>query len=385
MIESTGAILGLAHWDGTLYLDREAIIDPLHHLYAHAGETHSAATLISYRESLATLLHEQAHFLGPTNATQEAARDAFIKPGSRQLEEGITEAWAQDHLDAYLHHLGIDKAAPGITSIQAPGYYAAFVPAVRTLTTDLESRNNLAPGELLALLNRQTAAGQLPTLVALTYNSTRLPDLEPPNAPTRDRLESILRSGLAHLDNFEFAPPETATANSLTTAHQLLDHLHHEIQSAESAYTFRPHLTAIRPTESRHALLPHLDEAQRSESRHTLHPHLDEVRPTESTHTLNPHRDEAQRSESRQTLRPHLDELRPAESTYTLRPHEHATPSPTHTALAGVAPPSRRPTPQPQPTSPTPRALVSPHHPSTGTRPQPPRPNPQPRDLHQTR
>ncbi|GAA1604577.1 hypothetical protein GCM10009804_71070 [Kribbella hippodromi] len=336
VVESTGAMLGLAHWDGTLYLDREAIIDPLHHLYAHAGETQSAATLIRYRESLATLLHEHAHFLGPTNATQEAAREAFVKPGSRQLEEGVTEAWAQDHLDAYIRHLGIDKAAPGITSIQAPGYYAAFVPAVRTLTTDLESRNNLAPGELLALLNRQTAAGQLPLLVALTYNSTRLPDLEPPDTPTRSRLESILRSGLAHLDNFEFAPPEAATASSLTTAHQLLDHLHQEIQSAESAYTFSPHLPAIPPpTHTAPAALP--------SPTHTALPSPTHVAAPSPTHADAP------------------------------SPTHTAVPSPTHTALSGVAPPTHRPTP-PSPTTPPPRAAVS-HHPSTGTRPKRPTPN----------
>lgn len=242
--ESAAPILGLAHWDGTLYLDRETILDPLHHLYEHAGEERPASTLVSYRESLATLLHEHAHFLGPSGSSQEAAREAFTKPGSRQLEEGVTEAWAQDHLDEYIRRLGIDKVAPGIDSVQASGYYAAFVPAVRELTSDLESRNDLRQGEVLDLLNRQTAASQLPLLVTLVYNSTRLPDLEPAGDNTRSRLESILRAGLDHLDNYELAPPDFATINSLTTAGHVLEHLNHEIQSAESAYPSSPHPTA---------------------------------------------------------------------------------------------------------------------------------------------
>jgi hypothetical protein len=256
--ESAAPILGLAHWDGTLYLDRESILDPLHHLYEHAGEERPASTLVSYRESLATLLHEHAHFLGPAGSSQEAAREAFTKPGSRQLEEGVTEAWAQDHLDEYIHRLGIDKVAPGIDSVQASGYYAAFVPAVRDLTSDLEFRNDLRQGEILDLLNRQTAASQMPLLVTLVYNSTRLPDLEPAGADTRSRLESILRSGLEHLDNYELAPPDFATINSLATAGHIRDHLNHEIHSTESAYPYTPpHAItpphAVAPT---HALAP---------------------------------------------------------------------------------------------------------------------------------
>ncbi|GAA3079976.1 hypothetical protein JOF29_004869 [Kribbella aluminosa] len=238
VVATSSAILGLAHWDGTLYLDHDAILAPLQHLYEHAGEYHAPPTLRAYRESLATILHEHAHFLGPSGATQEAAREGFVKPGSRELEEGVTEAWAQDHLDAYLNRLGVDKVAPGINSVRSGGYYAAFVPAVRHLTADLDTRNNQPPGHTLQSLNCQTAAGQFPLLVDHLYNSTRLPTLESPAATTRSHLESILRTGLSHLDVYELVAPDLATKKSRLTAENLLTHLDHEIQSAESAYTF---------------------------------------------------------------------------------------------------------------------------------------------------
>ncbi|TDX08664.1 hypothetical protein [Kribbella sp. VKM Ac-2566] len=257
IIESSSAMLGLAHWDGTLYLDRESIVDPLRHLYEHAGATRPTPTLIAYRESLATLLHEHAHFLGPTDATQEAAREAFTKLGSRQLEEGVTEAWAQDHLDDFIHRLGIDKVAPGIDSVRSNGYYAAFVPAVRELTTELDTRNGFPAGETLSLLNRQTAAGQFPLLVDAVYNSTRLPDLEPPSADTRSRLESILRSGLAHLETYELSPPDLATTNSLATANQVLSHLDHETHTAEATYTFNQPDPCVLPPPTRRIPSPH--------------------------------------------------------------------------------------------------------------------------------
>ncbi len=257
IIESSSAMLGLAHWDGTLYLDRESIVDPLRHLYEHAGAIRPTPTLIAYRESLATLLHEHAHFLGPDDATQEAAREAFTKLGSRQLEEGVTEAWAQDHLDDFILRLGIDKVAPGIDSVRSDGYYAAFVPAVREITTDLDTCNGFPPGETLSVLNRQTAAGQFPALLDLVYNSTRLPDLEPSGADTRSRLESILRSGLAHLETYELSPPDLATTNSLDTANQLLAHLHHETHTAEATYAFTQPDPCALPPPTRRIPSPH--------------------------------------------------------------------------------------------------------------------------------
>ncbi|MEU8223022.1 hypothetical protein [Kribbella sp. NPDC048915] len=222
IIESAGVMLGLAHWDGTLYLDREAIVDPLRHLYDHAGEPRPDQTLVAYRESLSTLLHEHAHFLGPEDASQEAAREAFTKPGSRPLEEGVTEAWAHDHLDEFIRRLGIDKVAPGINTVRTDGYYAAFVPAIRELTTHLDTHNGFPPGHTLTLLNRQTAAGQFPLLTDLTCTA----HCAEPTPESKAHLESTLRTSLASLEPFELIPPQQATQNSLSTAAQLLTSLH---------------------------------------------------------------------------------------------------------------------------------------------------------------
>ncbi|MGZ0149904.1 hypothetical protein ACXJJ3_22785 [Kribbella sp. WER1] len=256
VVATSSVMLGLAHWDGTLYLDREEILEPLQHMYEHAGEYQAPPILLAYKESLATILHEHAHFLGPSGATQDAAREGFLKPGSRELEEGVTEAWAQDHLDEYIRRLGIDKVAPGIKSVRSGGYYPAFVPAVRHLAADLDARTNHPPGHTLKSLNRQTAAGQFPLLVGRLYNSTRLPTLEPPDAPTRAQLETILRTGLSRLDSHEIASPDEAAAKSRRTAEAVLTHLNQEIQTAESTYactrTALSGLAVPRPTATTH-------------------------------------------------------------------------------------------------------------------------------------
>ena len=291
VIEATGEVLGLAHWDGTLYLG-DTILDPLRQMYERSGEKQPIPDLVRYRESLATILHEQAHFLGPAGATQEAARGAFTQPGGRQLEEGVAEAWAQDHLNDFLTRLGVDKVAPGIKDVKAGGYYPAFVPAVRILTTDLENRAGLDRGEVLNALNRQTAEGQLPLLVTLLYNSSRLPDLDtPPKRPKlRGRLEALLRDGLTQLDAFELHPPGFAAARSRSTAGALLNRLNTELPAAESAHS--PHPTACAlptpapPTPSRLIPSPH-HTALSALAPPTHHP--PSTRPTSANpHTRNP-------------------------------------------------------------------------------------------------
>ena len=243
VIESTGEVLGFAHWDGTLYLG-ESILDPLRQMYERSGEKQPVADLVRYRESLATILHEQAHFLGPAGATQEAARGAFTRPGGRQLEEGVAEAWAQDHLNDFVSRVGVDKVAPGINDVKNGGYYPAYVPAVRILTTELENRAGLDRGEVLEALNRQTAEGQLPLVVGLLYNTTRLPEFETAaeGAEVRGRLEAVLREGLPQLDGFEGLPPGYAAARSRSTTGALLDRLDTELKAAEAQHF--PHPTA---------------------------------------------------------------------------------------------------------------------------------------------
>ncbi|WP_460666695.1 hypothetical protein, partial [Kribbella swartbergensis] len=240
VIETTGEVLGLAGWDRTLYLG-DSILDPLRRMYERFGEVQPLPDLARYRESLATILHEQAHFLGPAGATQEAARGAFTQPGGRQLEEGVAEAWVQDNLDAFLARLGVEKVAPGIENVRAGGYYPAFVPAVRILTADLEDRAGLHRGAVLNALNRQTAEGQFPLLVSLLYNSSRLPDLDSPAeaAGVRDRLETLLRDGLLQLDAYELLPPGFAAARSRSTTGALLTRLHTELRTSEALH--HPH------------------------------------------------------------------------------------------------------------------------------------------------
>ncbi|TDU89931.1 hypothetical protein EV138_3512 [Kribbella voronezhensis] len=246
VVEAGEGILGLAHWDGTLHLDRECILDPLRSLYAEPALSRSEEDLVRCREALVTVLHEQSHFLGPAGATQEAARVAFRLPGARALEEGVAEAWAHDQLDDYLQRLGIDKVAPGIAEVRSTPSYQAFVPAVRLLATDLDRRAGLPRGTTLSALNRQTAEGQWPLIVDSAYRSSRLPDLVPPDREpaVRLRLETTLRDSFNSLARYEADPRDLAATKSLATGHHAIQRLTEEIATAEAIFD-RPHPPSI--------------------------------------------------------------------------------------------------------------------------------------------
>ncbi|WP_433012726.1 hypothetical protein [Kribbella sp. CA-294648] len=253
IIEADDGVLGLAHWDGTLHLDRDFILDPLQDLYRRPGESRTDAELTRCRDALLTLLHEQSHFLGPAGATQEAAHAAFKLPGGRPLEEGVAEAWAHDHLDDYLRELEIDKVAPGIVDIRTEPSYAAFVPAVRLFTAHLDRQTGAPPGETLHLLNRQTAEGQWPMAIALIYNSTRLPDLVPSTdePPIRHHLEETLRNSFKSLELYEPFPRGFAASRSHAATTRLLTTLHQSLTTTEHHHTPPPprtHLHLPPPT-----------------------------------------------------------------------------------------------------------------------------------------
>jgi hypothetical protein len=258
IVEAGEGILGLAHWDGTLHLDREYILDPLRDLYDRADGPRTEAELLRCREALVTLLHEQSHFLGPAGATQEAARAAFKLPGSRVLEEGVAEAWAHDHLNDYIRELGIDKVAPGILHVRSEPSYAAFVPGVRLFAADLDRLSGAPAGETLDLLNRQTAEGQWHQAVTRIYHSTRLPHLVPPDQvpAVRLHLEQALRSSFKGLELYEPLPRGFAASRSHAATTRTLTFLHQELATAERHYTPTTRPTRIHLTPPTSSLPP---------------------------------------------------------------------------------------------------------------------------------
>ncbi|GAA0936615.1 hypothetical protein GCM10009554_24270 [Kribbella koreensis] len=209
LIETDNGDLGVANWDGSLELDREAVTQPLRDMYSSPGEQRDDATLTEYRDAFVTLLHEQSHFLGPEGATQDGARIAFQEFEAQALEEGVTEAWAQDNLDDYLERTGADQIAPGIETATSETSYPEFVPAARELASGIGEQAGMTQGEVLTELNNQTAEGQWSRATDLLYESSDLPQLVPPDQEesVKQAIEQKMREEYGRLDGLDEDSP----------------------------------------------------------------------------------------------------------------------------------------------------------------------------------
>ncbi|MDX6258473.1 MAG: hypothetical protein QOH84_161, partial [Kribbellaceae bacterium] len=209
LIETDSDTLGVANWDGSLELDREAVIEPLRDMYSSPGEQRDDATLTEYRDAFATLLHEQSHFLGPEGASQDEASIAFQELGAQALEEGVTEAWTQDNLDEYLQRTGADEVAPGIEAATSESSYPEFVPAARELASGIGEQAGMTQGEVLTELNNQTAEGQWSRATELLYESSDLPELVPPDqeASVKQGIEQKMREEFGRLNGLDEDSP----------------------------------------------------------------------------------------------------------------------------------------------------------------------------------
>ncbi|MFC0624956.1 hypothetical protein [Kribbella deserti] len=153
-----GVLLGLAAWDGTMYLDERFVTQPIQQLYDAPGTRHDVATLRRFRFALSEMFHQESHFLAAEGTSYADSAAAFLDPVVRLLEFGVTAAWTAKHLDEYLTGLGIAQLAPGIEQVELPVGYPAYVPAVEALTAGLGELIRQPADEVLRRLNAATPA-----------------------------------------------------------------------------------------------------------------------------------------------------------------------------------------------------------------------------------
>jgi hypothetical protein len=111
-------------------------------------------------DSMHTCLHEHAHLIVPAGRTYAENALAYAKWPVHVIEEGTTEAWAQDNLSRFLQHH--ERLAPGLSAHAADTRsYATFVPAMRQIAQNLGGRLGITGREVIAALNRRGAASKL--------------------------------------------------------------------------------------------------------------------------------------------------------------------------------------------------------------------------------
>lgn len=203
--------VGLADWDGTLYVHERWVVEPLGRLRASRGRRHGAAALRRCKEAIATLLHETYHMAAPADHDQVEGRGVYDQPSSVFLEEGVTELYTHHRLDDVIRAAGVDAAAPGICDVRIEPSYPDYAPGTRRLLTWTADRLRMPYVELLESLTGQTAAGKYPELSRLLLVRTGLAAAIPPTAwwACLRELEQAVRT---ELDRAAAFPPEATGA-----------------------------------------------------------------------------------------------------------------------------------------------------------------------------
>lgn len=203
--------LGMADWDGTLYVHEKWVVEPLRRLRSTWGRRQPAATLRRCKEAVATLLHETYHMAAPADHDQVEGRAILDQPSTVFLEEGVTELYTHHRLDDVIRAIRLDQGAPGICEVRLEPSYPDFTPGTRWLLTWVADRLRLPYAELLESLAGHTAAGKYPELSRRLLVHTGLAAAIPPVAwwSCLRELEQAIRT---ELDLAAAFPAEAAAA-----------------------------------------------------------------------------------------------------------------------------------------------------------------------------
>ncbi|WP_344177839.1 hypothetical protein [Kribbella lupini] len=177
---TSGTVLGLAAWDGSLVFDETLVLAPLQEMYEHPGERVGDEVLRRYRFSLSEMFHQQSHLLSEAGTSYGDSAAAFADPAVRLLELGVSAAWTARHLDEYVETLGVPEIAPGIDQVELPDCYPSYLPAAVGLSEAVGERIGVPADEVLRRLNVVAPASKLPLATTLLLTASGLAQVVPP-------------------------------------------------------------------------------------------------------------------------------------------------------------------------------------------------------------
>jgi hypothetical protein len=231
--------IGMADWDGTVRYDRQDVIEPLLHLQTNWGSEADYKALRSYREAIATMVHETYHLVAPEGHEHREGRAGFEDPSSRMLEEGATELYTHLRLDDIIRAAGLDRAAPGICDISSSLSYPEFVSGIKQLVTWAGAVTGQGYEALLESLVEQTAAGKHPHLAeSLLIHTGVMHDIPAPlRAACRRDLE---QAGRSVMDRSGYFPPNLNPASyeqlSLEVGRQSVAAIREALESVKTRF-----------------------------------------------------------------------------------------------------------------------------------------------------
>jgi len=221
-----GKTRGRARWHGTIEYHRIHVIRALEEMFDNAGQIQNDQKLQEYRDALGVVLHENVHLLAARGTSHGFGSDAYQEEAVQVLEEGVTEAYKQDLLNAYIDELGLEKIAPGIRRVRTvEDVYPAFVPAAKEFAGALERRAKLPDGEVLRRLAVVNAEDKFPVAAQIMYAAADLEEFVPQSArgAAIEQIVTAMKRPFADVHGYDPFDPQDVKMAALagTTADRL--------------------------------------------------------------------------------------------------------------------------------------------------------------------
>jgi hypothetical protein len=174
-------IAGEATWEQGLRLNYGYVEHWLRHMYAHQGQVHDRETRLHIRRALETLFHEHLHLISSAGTNHTQAEGEMKYAEVQALEEGVTEAYAYEHLDDFITDLGIDEVCPGIMDpdVKDTPTYPQFTPAAIEMTRLAGAATGRGGPEMLRRLAVENPQYKWRVLTGEIVNASKLYDVLP--------------------------------------------------------------------------------------------------------------------------------------------------------------------------------------------------------------
>ncbi len=217
-------VLGIADRDGTMYLDESKVAGPLREMFETPGAQHDDETLERYSTALKTLLHEHVHLQGTEGSRAADSYRNLSRRGTRELEEGATEAWSHATVGRFAEELELDEIAPGISDARIDATYPEYTPAAQKLAAAVGAEAGLEQNDVLRRMSAVSADQKWELAADLMYDARGLGEVIPPGreAEVKSNIVRAMQNtmDLEHLKDYPDDTARTASAQVGTNAYR---------------------------------------------------------------------------------------------------------------------------------------------------------------------
>ena len=262
-------VRGAVTWNNTIEYNDEKVTAPLREMFANARVyNQDQETLQWYREAMKTTFHENVHLLAAEGSDHHDAMQAYASiSGLRPLEEGITEVYSYNNLNAYIDDLGLEEIAPGIRSAPANPSYREFTPAAQTFADSIGRRSEIGSGEVVRRMAVVNAEQKFRVAAEIIYDNSELPGLVPEDqrAAAVQRIEASMRPPFARINDLSTSDRAQLRRQSAVAGAQAANAGYAEVR------TLREQWTRSAPEVGRGATQQQSQEAQKQGPQQSAH------------------------------------------------------------------------------------------------------------------